>query len=183
MIRNPKQEFVAKLEETRTKSQMADSFSSMVLPSSTLNNPFMSTWERGLGLKCRMNPMGGMAPMAPMAPMGGMNPMASMGGMSPMAPMGGMNPMASMAPMNPMASMSPMAPMNPMAPMAPMASMAPMAPMAPVNPINPAQTPSTTQSKVPKMVYTRTDISMEEWRASQPKYRYHELLTLADARQ
>ena len=70
MIRNPKQEFVAKLEETRTKSQMADSFSSMVLPSSTLNNPFMSTWERGLGLKCRMNPMGGMAPMAPMGGMG-----------------------------------------------------------------------------------------------------------------
>ena len=50
---------MAKLEETRTKSQMADSFSSMVLPSSTLNNPFMSTWERGLGLKCRMNPMAG----------------------------------------------------------------------------------------------------------------------------
>ena len=180
MIRNPKQEFVAKLEETRTKSQMADSFSSMVLPSSTLNNPFMSTWERGLGLKCRMNPMGGMNPMAPMAPMGGMNPMAPMGGMNPM---GGMAPMGGMTPMSPMASIGGMNPMNPMAPMAPMASMAPMAPMAPVNPINPAQTPSTTQSKVPKMVYTRTDISMEEWRASQPKYRYHELLTLADARQ
>ena len=177
MIRNPKQEFVAKLEETRTKSQMADSFSSMVLPSSTLNNPFMSTWERGLGLKCRMNPMGGMAPMAPMAPMGGMNPMNPMGPMSPMSPMGGM------APMNPMGGMNPMAPMGGMNPMNPMNPMAPMAPMAPVNPINPAQTPSTTQSKVPKMVYTRTDISMEEWRASQPKYRYHELLTLADARQ
>ena len=71
--------------------------------------------------------------------------------------------------MNPIASMNPMAPVNPT--------------MNPANPANPTQTSSTTQPKVPKMVYTRTDISMEEWRASQPKYRYHELLTLADARQ
>lgn len=68
-----------------------------------------------------------------------------------------------------------------MAPMTPMTSMNPMNPLD--STIHPTQTSSTTQQKIPKMIYTRTDISMEEWRASQPQYRYHELLTLADARQ
>lgn len=45
VIRNPKQEFAAKLEESRTQSQMADSFASMTVPSVPLSSPFMGGYD------------------------------------------------------------------------------------------------------------------------------------------
>ena len=47
--------------------------------------------------------------------------------------------------------------------------------VSPTGPTSP--TPSTPSSK---LVYERTDLSMEEWRASLPKYRYQDFI--ADAR-
>ena len=50
-----------------------------------------------------------------------------------------------------------------------------VSPTGPTGPTGP--TPSTPSSK---LVYERTDLSMEEWRASLPKYRYQDFI--ADAR-
>ena len=32
-----------------------------------------------------------------------------------------------------------------------------------------------------RLIYTRTDISMEEWKALQPQYRYQDFLTAANS--
>ena len=61
----------------------------------------------------------------------------------------------------------------------------------PVNPTNPVSTTplagnptgnlSGTTTNQLRLIYTRTDLSMEEWRALQPQYRYQEFLTEANA--
>ena len=69
--------------------------------------------------------------------------------------------------------------MGGMAPMAPMGGMGGMAPTNPY-PVYPSGYGTTTNSTVgggSRLVYTRTDISMEEWKALQPQYRYQEWLT------
>ena len=46
---------------------------------------------------------------------------------------------------------------------------------------NPAGSLSGTTTNQLRLIYTRTDLSMEEWRALQPPYRYQEFLTEANA--
>ena len=60
-----------------------------------------------------------------------------------------------------------------------MAHMTPMTPMPtmPVYPTGYGTSPNNTVGGGSRLVYTRTDISMEEWKALQPQYRYQEWLT------
>ena len=51
----------------------------------------------------------------------------------------------------------------------------------PYNTFTPQGNVSGTAPKVPKMMYMRTDISMEEWRATQPQYRYQEFVGAVNA--
>ena len=73
-----------------------------------------------------------------------------MGGMAPMAPMGGMPAMAGVPTMPTMPTTNPY----------------------PVYPAGYGATTNNTVGGGSRLVYTRTDISMEEWKALQPQYRY-----------
>lgn len=96
--------------------------------------------------------------------------------------------------------MAHMAPVTPMAPTAPVASMPAVAPGVPSNPSLPQQpaapfptynypvgfgvqqqAPQPTPA-APRLAFTRTDISMEEWKAMQPQYHYQEYVTSASAK-
>lgn len=92
--------------------------------------------------------------------------------------------------------MAPMAPMAPTAPVASMPAVAPGVPATPSLPQQPAapfptynypvgyvqqQAPHPTPA-APRLAFTRTDISMEEWKAMQPQYHYQEYVTSASAK-
>ena len=51
----------------------------------------------------------------------------------------------------------------------------------PYNSFTPQGSVSGAVSKIPKMMYMRTDLSMEEWRATQPQYRYQEFVGAVNA--
>lgn len=76
-----------------------------------------------------------------------------------------------------MSAMPGMPGMSAMPGMTPMTPMTPMAPMPTMYPTGYGTTPNNTVGGGSRLVYTRTDISMEEWKALQPQYRYQEWLT------
>ena len=122
----------------------------------------------------------------PLPPMGGITPgMAGMAGVMP--PMSGIPPTMPTIPGIP--PTMPTMPAMPGMPVMPgMNGVNGVGGIPPVNPVsttplagNPAGNLSGTTTNQLRLIYTRTDLSMEEWRALQPQYRYQEFLTEANA--
>ena len=111
-----------------------------------------------------------------------MNGMVGVPGMPPpLPPMGGMPGIPAMPAIPGMPAMPAIPPTMPGIPPT-------MPGIPPTNPIpstplagNTTGNLSGTTTNQVNLIYTRTDLSMEEWRALQPQYRYQEFLTEANA--